>query len=137
MNDSNPTLRKALKLLKKIAKKLGKKNLRCVAQISSDSDHDDGFITYSAMISSPDEGVSPITFAAFNRRDFIEKIEDFYKNKCNLDDLDIAYLEGKKIAAENTIKFADEQIERIKNPATEETTTEDEDTSEEEASKAE
>lgn len=120
MNDSNPTLKKAKKLLKKIAKKLGNKDLRCVVQISTDTDHNDDYLTYTAMIASPKEGVAPVTFAAFTKKEFIEKIESFYKGETTTEELEIAYLEGKKIAAENTIKFVDEQLDTLKNHQPEE-----------------
>jgi predicted RNase H-related nuclease YkuK (DUF458 family) len=79
-NNSNVTLRKAHKLLKKIAKKLGRTDLHFSAQIGTDSSFDGSSVTYAAMITSPREGLAPLTFASLDKEEFLEKLKDFLED---------------------------------------------------------
>lgn len=116
MNETNPTLKKAKKLLKRIAKKLGKKDARIVCQISTDNEHDDNYIVYAAMMSGLGDGVEPLTFAGFTKDEFIGNIKTFLEEKASPKELERVFYEGKINSAEATITWAKEQIEKLDAP---------------------
>ena len=107
MNNSNPTLRKAHKILKKITKKLGNPDLYYSAQVGIDSSKEATFNTWAAYIASPRDGLAPVTFVSFSKEDFIQKLEDFYKDKISPEQVEVA--------------FHKEQIDAILNPKGDET----------------
>lgn len=116
MNNSNPTLRKAYKLLIRIRKKLNRPDLHFSAQIGVDSSKNDNVVTYAAMISPPREGLAPITFASLDKNDFIEKLKNFLDNEIDEQTVEIAYHEAQIVANERSTTHHQEQIEKIKNP---------------------
>lgn len=116
MNDSNPTLRKAYKILRRIVKKLGRTDLHFSAQLGVDSSKDDNIVIYAAMIAAPREGLAPITFASVSKKDFIEKLEDFLKNKISEEDVELAYLNAQIFANKRSTEFYQGQIDKIENP---------------------
>ena len=115
MNNSNPTLRKAYKLLKKITKKMGKKDLYFSAQIGVDSSKDERIPTYAAMIASPAENLEPIYFASLDKEEFIGKIQNFLNNKVSEKQLSVAFHEAQVKANELSTEYHKEQIEKITN----------------------
>jgi len=121
MNNSNPTLRKAHKLLKQTVKKLGRPDLYFSAQIGVDSSKDADIVTYAALIGSPAEGLAPITIASLDKVDFIEKIKNFKDNKISKEDLEIAFHEAQVTLMNKAIERHQAEIEKIKNPVSEET----------------
>lgn len=120
MIETNPTLKKALKILKKTVKKLGNKDLHYFAQMGADSTRPDGALVYSAMIDAPKEGMAPITFADLTKEGFIEKIKDFYENKISEVQLEIAFHETQIELNRRNTEHHKTIIEQLKNPEVQE-----------------
>lgn len=118
MNNSNPTLRKAYKLLRKITKKMGRSDLYFSAQVGVDSSKDERIPTYAAMIESPAEGLEPIYFASLDKAEFLQKMEDFLKDKATEKNLAVAYHDAQIESNKRSIKYHEEEIEKINNPET-------------------
>lgn len=116
MNNSNPHLRKTHKMLKKIAKKLGNPDLYYSAQIGIDSTKDSNVVTYAAMIEAPKSGLAPVTFAAFTKEEFMQKLDDFYHNRISPEQVEEAFLEAQIDAATRSIQFHQEKLEALRNP---------------------
>lgn len=116
MNNSNPTLRKAYKLLKRITKKMGRKDLYFSAQIGVDSSKDERIPTYAAMIAAPAENLEPIYFASLDKEEFIQKMQNFLDNKASEKQLTIAFHEAQLKANEMSTEYHKEQIDKINNP---------------------
>lgn len=113
MNNSNPTLRKAYKLLKKITKKLGNPNLYFSAQIGVDSSKDERIPTYAAMIEAPAEGLEPVYFASLDKEEFISKIEAFLNEKATVKQLQIAFHEAQIESNNRSLEHHKERIEKL------------------------
>lgn len=129
MNNSNPTLKKAYKLLKKIAKKMGNPDLHFSAQIGVDSSRKDNFTTYAAMIAPPREGLAPITFAAFTKEEFLEHLVNFYEDRISPEQLEVAYHEAQIVSNNRSTEWHQSQINDLQkedDDSVESTTTEDE-----------
>lgn len=114
MNNSNPTLKKAYKLLKKITKKLGNSNLYFSAQIGVDSSKDERIPTYAAMIEAPAEGLEPIYFASLDKEEFLQKIEDFLNGKATVNNLAIAFHEAQIESNNRSIEHHQGKIDSLK-----------------------
>ena len=121
MNNSNPTKRKAHKILKKITKKLGKQDLYYSAQFGIDSSKEATFNTWAAYIASPRDGLAPVTFVSFSKEDFIQKLEDFYKDKISPEQVEVAFHEGQIESNNRSNEYHKEQIDAILNPKGDET----------------
>jgi len=117
MNETNPTLKKAYKLLKKITKKLGDKNLHFSAQIGISSENGDARVTYAAMIAPPAEGLDPVTFASENKETFIQNIQDFLDEKASAKDVEVVYHQAQILMNDRSSQWHKEQIDAIENPA--------------------
>lgn len=119
MNNSNPTLRKAYKLLKKITKKMGRSDLYFSAQLGIDSSKDERVVTYAAMIEAPADQLEPVYFAALTKEEFIEKLENFLNEKATVNELKkafhLAQVESNKRSIEhheNEIKAIEEIVDK-------------------------
>lgn len=115
-NNSNVTLRKAHKLLRRIVKKLGRPDAAFSAQIAVNSSRDANLVTYGAYISSPAEGLAPITFGAVDKDEFLERLKDFLDNKISEEQVARAFHEAQIFEMERAIDFHKTQIEKIDNP---------------------
>ena len=116
MNNSNPTLKKAYKILKRTVKKIGNSDLYFSAQLGIDSSHGNSSVTYAAMIAPPRDGLAPITFAALDKKDFIDSLQNFLDNKVSESEVEIAFHEAQISANNRSIEYHNEQINKIKNP---------------------
>ena len=116
MTETNPTLKKAHKWLKKIVKKLGNKDLHFSVQMGADSSREDGALVYSAMIDAPKPGLAPITFADLTKAGLLEKLKNFHDNKIDEITLEIAYHEAQIVLNDRNTAHLQAQIEKLKNP---------------------
>lgn len=116
MNNSNPTLRKAHKVLKKIVKKMGNPDLYYSAAVGIDSNKEATVQTWTGFIAPVRDGLDPVFFAAFSKEEFMQKLDDFYKNKCTPDQISVVFHEAQILANERSTEFHREQIEAIQNP---------------------
>lgn len=119
-NNSNVTLRKAHKLLRKITKKLGNKDLHFSAIISVNASRPGDIVTYGAHIDAPKDGLAPITFGAVDKDEFLGYLKDFLENKINEDDVERAFHEAQIKENERSTDYHKAQIEKIDNPEPEE-----------------
>lgn len=120
MNNSNPTLRKAYKILKKVTKKLGNPDLYFSVGLSVNSTKDKDAQTFTAYIAPPREGLAPVTLAAPTKEDFIQKLNDFYNEKISPDQVEVAFHESQILENDRSNKYHREQIDKILNPPKEE-----------------
>lgn len=116
MNNSNPTLRKAHKILKKTVKKMGNPDLYFSAAVGIDSNKEPNTQTWTGFIAPVREGLDPVFFAAFSKEDFIQKLDDFYKNKCTVDQIAVVFHEAQIQANERSTEYHRDQIDAIQNP---------------------
>src|ERR1051326_3500462 len=126
MVETNPRLRKIHKMLRKIVKKLGNKDLHFSAQIGVDSTRPDSAVVYGAYIDAPKEGLAPITFLDFTIDGLMGKLKNFYEEKINETQLEIAYHEAQIVANDRNTEHHKNQIELLKNPKTEDEDVQDE-----------
>lgn len=115
-NNSNVTLRKAHKLLRKIVKKLGRKDLHFSAIISVNASREGDIVTYGAHIDAPREGLAPITFGAVDKDEFLGYLKDFLDNKIDEDQVERVFHESQIKENERSIDYHRAQIEKIDNP---------------------
>lgn len=113
MSNSNPTLRKAHSLLRRISKKLKREDIYFSAQIGVDSTKEADELMYVAMINSPREGLAPVTFADHDKVKFIEKIKSFYEDKINENEVEIAYLEAQLVSNERSSERIKKKIAEL------------------------
>jgi hypothetical protein len=116
MNNSNPTLRKAYKLLKRLAKKLGNPDLHFVVQMGVDSSRPGDTMVWAANIEAPRDGMAPITWAEFDKDKFLANIKDTLDNKTSPEQVEVAYHEFQVGLNDRSSEWHKEQIERINNP---------------------
>ncbi len=126
MDNSNPTLRKAYKILSKIAKKVGRDDVYFSAQIGIDSARGKDETTFAAYMAPVREGLAPVTFASHDKKDFIDKLQKFLDEKVNEDEVAIAYHEAQIDANRRSTQHHEYEIEKIKNPDSQEENTNEE-----------
>lgn len=119
-NNSNVTLRKAHKLLRKITKKLGRKDLHFSAIISVNASRPGDIVTYGAHIDSPKEGLAPLTFGAVDKDEFLGYLKDFLDNKIDETQVERAFHDAQIKENQRSIDYHQAQIEKIDNPEPEE-----------------
>lgn len=119
-NNSNVTLRKAHKLLRKIVKKLGRKDLHFSAIISVSASRPGDIVTYGAHIDAPRDGLAPLTFGAVDKDEFLGYLKDFLDNKIDEDDVERAWHEAQIKENERSTDYHQAQIDKIDNPKPEE-----------------
>lgn len=116
MNNSNPTLRKAHKVLKKIVKKMGNPDLYFSAAVGVDSNKEPTVQTWTGYIAPVREGLEPVFFAAFSKEEFMQKLDDFYREKISQEQIAVVFHEAQIYANERSTAYHKEMIEAIQNP---------------------
>lgn len=107
-------LQKLEKLAIKLVNKLKRRDLDYTIQASINST-DRTVVRYAVQITSPANGLMPITFIGLTPEELFDKIKVATKN-IDYDKVEEAYHEAQILACERTIQGHKERIEEIKNP---------------------
>lgn len=112
-------LKQAEKALVKLRNKIKRADLDYTVQVSISST-DPQTVVYAAQMTSPANGLAPVTFLSnTSPEDLIEKIKEATKH-IDYDAVEIAYHKAQMEACDRTKQGHEERINQIENPETDE-----------------